>query len=217
MGWACGVQANLIIAINNTGANDPVSIDSPRAWNFGVTAAGASFFQTNGITFDSALFDAKVHKDTVAPLVFTLYKGLGGNVAGNTSIATVSLGANKFTQKYSDGAGSLFTFTPEMLTAGYYSATLTSIAANGATTEYFLKQGTLSLLDSNMKALDSSYWVQDSGTGHATTTFSGPALDNGGGGGGLVLAPEPNAVLAMLMVGGLSIGGSLVQRIRKSA
>jgi len=61
-------SANLIISIDQTGANDPVNVDNPRAWNFGVTEKGAAYFTANGLSFDSALFDAKLHKDTTAPL-----------------------------------------------------------------------------------------------------------------------------------------------------
>jgi uncharacterized membrane protein YgcG len=196
-------SANLIIAIDQTGANNPVNIDNPRAWNFGITQAGANYFSAHGIPFDSAMFDAKVHKDTEAPLVFSLYSGLGGNINGNTLLSRVSIDASKFDQKYEDGGANIFTFTPKVLGMGYYSATLTSTAPDKATEDYFLKQGKLALKNADGTAMDSSYWLQDNGTGDATGTFNGSGnLNNGGGfggggsgggggGGGIALAPEP--------------------------
>ena len=205
-------SANLIIAVDQTGANDPVSIDTPRVWNFGITAAGAAYFSQAGITFDSALFDAKVHNDTTEPLVFTLYSGLGGNVKGNTVVASISEPAKLFTQQYVGGDGSLFKFTPQLLTAGYYSVTLTTKALDTATTDYFLKQGSLELLNADRTELNSSYWLEDKGTGNATSVFN-PV---GGGSAGIVaLAPEVNPAWAMLLVAGLSFGGSLVRRTRR--
>lgn len=64
---------------------------------------GAAYFSANGLLFDSVLFDAKVHKDTTAPLVFTIYSGLGGNVNGNTALATVSVPSSEFNQEYTGG------------------------------------------------------------------------------------------------------------------
>ena len=216
MGWANSAQANLIIAIDQTGANDPVNIANPRAWNFGVTAAGAAYFKANGITFDSALFDAKLHKDTTAPLVFSIYSGLGGNVSGNKLLTSVTVPASQFNNQYQGGAGKLFTFTPELLGAGYYSVTLTSTAPNKATEDYFLKQGKLELLDSDGKTpLASSYWAQDNSTGNATATFNGNG--NLGITPAVVLAPEPTPAMAALLIAGVSMGGSLFRRLRKAA
>ena len=205
------VSANLIISIDQTGGNDPVSVDSPRVWNFGVTAAGAVYFAANGLTFDSALFDAKVHKDTEDPLIFTLYSGLGGNVKGNTVLATVSKGSSAFDQQYSGNDG-LFTFSPELLKMGYYSVTLTTAAPDASTQDYFLKDGTLSLLNTDHTVLDTSLWLQDNGTGDATSTFNGVGSL---GGGTVALAPEANPAWAMLFVAGLSFGGSFLRRTQK--
>ncbi len=204
------LPANLIIAIDQTGANQPVSVDTPRAWNFGITSVGAAYFSANGITFDSALFDAKIHNDTTAPLVFTLYSGLGGNVKGNTVLATVSMPASSFNQQYTGGVGSLFTFNPQLFTTGYYSVALTTAAPDTSTQDYFLKQGTLELLNSDKTVLNSSFWLQDQGTGNATTVFNGT-----GSLGGYALAPEPNAAWAAALVTGLSFGGSLLNRFQK--
>jgi len=208
------LSANLIIAIDQAGANDPVSVDSPRVWNFGVTSAGAEYFSENGITFDSALFDAKDHNNTTAPLVFTLYSGLGGNVNGNTVLTTLSMPSSMFNQQYSGGAGSLFTFTPQLFTTGYYSVTLTSTAPDSSTQDYFLKQGTLALLNADRTVLNSSFWLQDQGTGNATSVFNGVG-SLGGSGGTVVLAPEVNPAWAMFLVAGLSFGGSFLRRAQK--
>ncbi|MCX6967429.1 MAG: hypothetical protein NTZ46_06530 [Verrucomicrobia bacterium] len=208
-------SANLIVAIDNTGANDPVNIDNPRAWNFGVTQAGADYFTTNGISFDSAMFDAKLHNDTTAPLVFSIYSGLGGDVNGNTLLRQVTVGADQFNQQYLGGQGRIFTYTPGLVfDAGYYSVTLTSTAPDKATEDYFLKQGKLTLEDADGTALDSSYWLQDQGTGHAGSTFNGSG-DIGGGGGTMALAPEPSSMLGMAAFAGVSFGGALMRRIRK--
>jgi len=208
------LPANLIIAIDQTGANNPVNVDNGRAWNFGITSTGAAYFAANGLTFDSALFSAKDHKETTAPLVFTLYSGLGGNVNGNTVLATISMPSSAFTQQYTGGLGSLFTFNPQLFTKGYYSVTLTTTAPDSATQDYFLKQGTLSLLNSNDTPLASDLWLQDLGTGNATAVFQGNGtLDNGTA--GVALAPEPNALWAVAIVIGLSFGGSFLSRFQK--
>ena len=208
-------SANLIIYIDQTGANQPVNVEAPRAWNFGVTSVGAAYFSVNGITFDSALFNAKDHKGTTAPLVFTLYSGLGGNVAGNTVLATLSVPASQFNQQYSGGMGSLFTFAPQLLTTGYYSVTLTTTAPNKSTEDYFLKQGKLTLLDANKQALDSSFWLQDQGVGNATAIFNGSgSLYNDVPS---TLAPEVNPAWAMAILGAASLGRMFVRRSRKSA
>ena len=157
LAFASSASAALIISIDNTGANDPVNVDNPRAWNFGVTAAGAAFLSSTGLTFDTALFDAKLHKDTTAPLVFSIYSGLGGNINGNTLLTSVSVPASQFNQQYAGGAGSLVAFAPEQFSTGYYSVTLTSVAPDQATQDYFLKQGKLQLENANGTVLDSSY------------------------------------------------------------
>lgn len=224
-------SANLIIAIDNTGANQPVNVDNPRAWNFGITQTGADYFSTNGFTFDSALFDAKLHKDTTAPLVFSIYSGLGGNVNGNSLMASVSVPYTEFNQQYLGGAGKMFTFAPQTFTMGYYSATLTSAAPDVATQDYFLKQGKLVLMNADQTLLDSSFWLQDQGTGGATSSFNGSGSLGGGGsggsgsgggsggsgsgGGGVVAVPETSTwVMGFLALGAVLV---MVRRSAKSA
>lgn len=213
LGAVTPLSANLIIAIGQAGANQPVNVDAPRTWNFGVTSVGAAYFAESGLSFDTALFDAKDHKDTTAPLVFTLWSGLGGNATGNTALATVTVPASQFNQQYSGGAGKLFTFSPLILDAGYYSVTLTSTAPNDATQDYFLKQGLLTLEDSSGNALSSSLWVQDQSVGNATTTFNGPGLVSDA----VALVPEVNAVWPLGIVGALSMGSLALRRGRKTA
>jgi hypothetical protein len=206
------LSASLIVSVGQTGANGPVSVDSPRVWNFGITELGAAYFNENGLSFDSALFAAKIHKNTVEPLVFTLYSGLGGNVAGNTVLATVTVPSTEFATQYS-GGGDTFSFSSLMLTTGYYSVTLTTAAPDKSTEDYFLKQSTLSVLNSDGTALDSSYWLQDQGTGNATSTFNGTGtLYNGAS---VALVPEVNAAWAMSVLGLLSFGGAFLRRFQK--
>ena len=195
------LSANVIIDIDQTGANDPVSATSPRAWNFGITTAGAAYFSANGITFDTAIFDAKIHSGATDPLVFTLYSGLGGNQPGNTVLATVTHAANTFNNQYGGTAASTFDFTGLSLTTGYYSVTLTSSASSDPNSEYFLKQGMLALENSNGTTLNSSFWLQAKGTGNATST--------------LALVPEPNAAWAAALIAGVSIGGSFLRRFQR--
>ena len=213
LGAASPLSANLIIAIGQAGANQPVNVDAPRTWNFGVTSVGAAYFASNGLSFDSALFNAKDHQGTTAPLVFTLWSGLGGNVSGNTALASVTVPADQFNQQYAGGAGKLFTFSPLILSTGYYSVTLTSAAPDDATKDYFLKQGLLTLEDSNGNALASSLWVQDQGVGNATTSFNGTGLVSDA----VALVPEVNAVWPLGIVGALSMGSLALRRGRRTA
>lgn len=215
LGFAGSATADLIIAIDNTGANQPVSVDTPRAWNFGITQTGAEYFSANGITFDSALFDAKLHKDTIDPLVFSIYSGLGGNVNGNSVLASVSVPSSEFNQQYLGGNGKLFAFAPQTFTMGYYSATLTSNAPDQATQDYFLKQGKLVLMNADQTPLASSYWLQDEGTGNATSNPPPGSLGgggSGGGGGGVVAVPETST----WVMGFLALG-AVVFMVRRNA
>lgn len=209
--FVSSASATLIISIDQTGANKAVNVDSARAWNFGITDVGAAYFSANGLAFNSALFDAKIHKDTTAPLVFSLYSGLGGNVNGNTLLTSVSIPASEFDNKYS--GGDLFSFVPKTLGMGYYSVTLTTTAPNASTKDYFLKQGVLTLRDDKLNALNSAYWLQDQGVGNATSAFNG----TGSLSSGVAMAPEASSVFAMVAIAGLSFGGALVRRVRQQS
>lgn len=217
LGIAATASANLIIAIDNTGSNDPVNVDSPRAWNFGVTQAGADYLKSTGITFDTAMFAAKKHEGTTAPLVFSLYSGLGGNVNGNKLIASVSISSGQFDNQYQDGSENLFKIAPQTFTVGYYSVTLTSTAPDKATQDYFLKEGKLVLQDTKNVALNSSYWLQDDSTGNATTTFNGVGNLGGGITPQVALVPEASTTFALLAITGISMSGSLLRRFKKAA
>lgn len=215
LGASDRLSASLIMEVGQTGANGFVSSSSPRIWNFGITELGAAYFNKNGLSFDSALFAAKTHKNTVEPLVFTLYSGLGGDVKGNTVLATVTVTPEEFSTKFAGGVDT-FDFSSLMLTTGYYSVMLTTKASNKANENYFLKQSTMTVLNSDGTALNSSYWLQDQGTGNATTTFNGTGtLYNGDTTGGVALVPEVNTAWAIALLGLLSFGGAFLRRFQK--
>ena len=100
---------------------------------------------------------------------------------------------------------------------GYYSATLTSTAPDQATQDYFLKQGKLVLMNADLTPLASSYWLQDSGTGNASTnpppgSLGGGGSGGGSGAGGAVAVPETNT-----WVMGLLALGTVVFIVRRSS
>jgi len=212
LGAADRLSANLIIAIDQTGANNPVNINNARAWNFGITSVGAAYFSAHGLSFNSALLDAKIHNNTTAPLVFTIYSGLGGNVNGNAVLTTLSLPSSEFDQQYADDGGNLFTFRPQLFTKGYYSVTVTSRAPDNSTQDYFLKQGKLTLLDSHETPLDSAFWLQDQGTGNATGVFNGTGSL---GVSGVALVPEVSGTWALALIGVVSFGGAFLRGLRR--
>jgi hypothetical protein len=168
LGAAATANAGFLVSIDQTGANNPVSSASGRAWNFGITDAGAAYIAANNVTFDGGFFELKDFSGTTAPIVFSVYSGLGGNVNGNTLLFSVSHTPDQFSGQYSGNPGNTFLFGSALtLTAGYYSATLTTTAPDVSNQEYFLKEGSLII-----QGLDSQYWLADSGTGTATTTFN---------------------------------------------
>ena len=103
---------------------------------------------------------------------------------------------------FAEGLGRLFTFDEQTFTMGYYSVTLTSTAPDQAIQDYFLKQGRLVLMNAGETLLDSSYWLQDQGTGDATSTFNGPgSLD----GGSVAAVPETSTwVMGFLALGAVA-------------
>ena len=217
---AANAHATLLIAIDQKGAEDQISLSSPNVWNFGITQTGADYFSKAGLKFDSASFAVKKHEGTTAPLVFNLYSGLGGAGNGNTLLRTVTLSSGQFDNQYQDSEGNFFDFTPTSLGAGYYSVELSTTAPDQVTKDYQIKSGKLGLYNMNEEhqvALGSSYWLQDQGTGDATASFNGTG-DLGIGGGvtpALAMAPEPSTMFALFAITGLTFGGSVVRRFKK--
>ena len=188
--WLAGITishaTSVLIAIDNTGANDPVNFTHPRVWNFQISSSGTT------LTVNRALFGLNDGgNQTTENIVFSLYAGLGGHQdANNTLLRTVTL-----TPADVDGFFTTmeeFSFGNLSLTAGNYSATLMSQepAGNGS---YMLKLGKLTLYNDNGgtpdlstgNVLSSSLWVQDP---NATGTAA---------------VPEPS--IASLLVLGLSV------------
>lgn len=166
----CNLQSaqavSVLITVDNTGANLPVSTSAPRTWNFAIK-------EGSSITVGKALFGLNDGVNTSQDITFSIWNGLGGNVSGNTVQATVSLGPTQV-----DGFFATleeFAFTPMTLTPGNYSVTLTSNASDAANQSYFLKSGAvvLKLNDGSGATLGSEYWVQDTNNaGTATTTLT---------------------------------------------
>ncbi|MCX6840566.1 MAG: cadherin domain-containing protein, partial [Verrucomicrobia bacterium] len=163
-------ESNALLAIDNTGANDPVNINTGRTWNFRISAGAGGV-----VKIDRALFGLNKGNNAVADITFKIYSGLGGDQAGNTVLRQATLTSlqvdNFFTTQ------EVFAFEELTLTPGDYSATLTTTAASG-NTAYALKNGKISLydasgyVDANSTVLSSFYWVQDSNdTGTAGTSF----------------------------------------------
>lgn len=182
--------ANVLIAIDNTGANDPVDRSNPRTWNFEVLDT------TGSIRVNRSLFGLNDGVNTVASIVFTIYSGLGGNRPGNVVLRQATLTADQVDNKYT--TMEQFGFSEITFGPGKYSATLTS-EANSGNQSYFLKMGKLGLyVDDGTSSpavnsstmLSSSLWVQDSNS-------TGTAV------------PEPHALLSGLL------GGLLMLRRRR--
>lgn len=173
---------SVIITVDNTGANLPVSTSAPRTWNFAIK-------EGRSINVGRALFGLNDGVKTSEKITFTMWKGLGGDVSGSVVQTTVSLGPTQVDGFYATLEE--FTFTPMTLTAGNYSVTLTSNASDAANQSYFLKSGALFLQldDGSGTPLDSAYWVQDTNSeGTATTTLAN-----------FVTIPEPSTATLTLL------------------
>ena len=178
-----------------TGANDPISIGNDRFWNFGITSAGAAL----DLDLISGLFAIKVGTKTTDPITFSLYSGLGGNVGGNPLIISESLPATAFNNQY-DPEKNFQLFTPYNLTAGNYSAVLSSPTPTGGSTEYFIKQNSkIALFDAGTSnTLSSTYWTDNPGaTPPPVTPPSGSIIAS---------VPEPTSV-GLWLLGGLALFG----------
>ena len=186
---------SVLIAIDNTGANDRVNVDNPRVWNFGIANSGTT------LTVNRALFGLNDGgNNTNQNITFSLYSGLGGNQSvSNTLLFSVSLTpaqVDGFYTTMEEFAFSTFTFS-----AGNYSAMLTTTqpAGNGS---YFLKLGKLTLYNDTGGAVDPT-----TGTPLSPTLWTQDANDTG-----TAAVPEPS-VAWLLLVG---LGAWAIVRSRKS-
>ncbi|MGA0845922.1 MAG: hypothetical protein ACO3RV_05215 [Luteolibacter sp.] len=168
---------NVLIAIDHTGANQQVSANTSRTWNFAIKAGYS-------ITVGRASFGLNAGNKTVEDITFKVWSGLGGDVAGNSLLTTVSLAPAMVDNSFSTLEN--FDFAPLPLAAGYYSVTLSTNAATG-NQSYYLKSGraVLKIDDDSGLVLGSDYWLQDANDdGTATVVFSP--------------IPEPTSLLFLL-------------------
>ncbi len=163
-------EANALLAIDQTGANDPVDVGSGRTWNFRMTADAGGV-----VKIDRALLGLSKGVNATADVTFKLYSGLGGDQAGNTVLREATLTSLQIDNSFS--TQEVFAFEELTLTPGDYSATLTTTAPAGDTA-YELKNGKMSLYDASgyvdptSTVLSSFYWVQDSNdSGSAGTSL----------------------------------------------
>lgn len=193
LGAATCAHASIIISVDQTGANIPISVDAPRVWNITLSGTG---------TFDSALFVSKKGGSTSAPLDFTVYNGFNGtfdyNAAGR-QIYTTSLASSAFSQSYQTKSFSLGSL---VLGPGNYSLELSSAATGGGTDQYFIKSGSngggLTFTDT-ITGTTSSIVQAGSNNISNSSIASAPVSP----------VPEPSAVLlgagaGMLMLAGFS-------------
>lgn len=195
-------SADIIISIDQTGANIPISMDAPRVWNITLTGTG---------TFDSALFAAKRGGDTTTSLDFSVYSGFNGtfgdDAAGrliySTSIASVDISKSSYqTENFSLG--------DLVLGPGNYSLELSSAATGGGTDQYFIKSGSnggaLTFTDTTTGTTASI--VQQGGNNVTNaTTSSAPVAP----------VPEPSSVVLGAGVGMLLLIGGSIRGRRRNA
>ena len=164
----CNMQSahavSVLITVDNTGANLPVSTSAPRTWNFAIR-------EGRSINVGKALFGLNDGVKTSENITFSIWNGLGGDVSGSTVQTTVSLGHTQVDGFYATLEE--FGFTPITLTSGNYSVTLKSNASDAANQSYFLKSGALVLQldDGSGTTLGSEYWVQDTNNDGTATTM----------------------------------------------
>lgn len=129
-------RAEIIISLDQTGANLGLNIDEPRVWNFSVSQA---------ISVNLARFAMKTGGNTLEPVIFQLYNQLGGT---GTVVASSTLEpANFSTSSYQPED---FSFATTTLTPGDYSATLSSNApASPNNQTYFMKAGRIVLFQAD--------------------------------------------------------------------
>lgn len=192
----------IIISIDQTGANVPISADAPRVWNITLTGTG---------TFDSALFSAKLGNSVSTPLDFTVYSGFGGSFAENAEgrlIYTSELARSAFSQSYQVKT---FSLNDLVLGPGNYSLELSSLATGGGTDQYFIKSGSsggaLTFTDTET-GTTAAIVTQGSNNITNSTTSSAPVV--------VSPVPEPSALLLGAGVGAMFLAGSLRRRTRNA-
>lgn len=171
-------KAEIIISLDQTGANLGLNINEPRIWNFSVS---------QNITVDLARFAMKNGGSTVEAAVFELYNNLGGT---GTVIATSTLGPANFSK--SSYVPEDFSFTSTLLTPGDYSATLSSNApASPNNQTYFMKAGRIVLLQADgVTELGSDFYTPDTNTDGTATTAPLVAADTSA-------VPEPSTAFGL--------------------
>lgn len=157
---AHSLSAQTITVGSQQGAQIFFSSALTRIYNFGITTAGAD----TGLTISAIDVNLKGGNGDVSPVVVQLWSGLGGT---GSLIAQVSMPASQLTNQFV--FNTLTLSTPVVLTAGGYSIKLTT--AN--TSNYFIKDGPLTLKGGGGATLSNTLWVQDNNTdGTATNTLS---------------------------------------------
>jgi hypothetical protein len=171
----------VLISIDNTGANSPVSSGSPRIWNFQVTQQ---------LVVSKSMFGLNDGVNTTADITFKLWNDFGGT---GDALRTITLTAAQVDNSFA--TQEVFDFGDIILEPGNYSASLTSPAGSG-NQSYFLKNGSLALFldDGTGSKAASSLWTPDTNIdGTAGTTFT-PA--------NLSAVPEPDS---LVLLGGLLV------------
>lgn len=197
---ATSASASIIISIDQTGANIPISAEAPRVWNITLTGTG---------TFDSAAFSAKMGGSTTAPLDFTVYNGFGGSFNSATTIYTSVLPNSEFSK--SSYQVETFSLDSLVLGPGNYSLELSSAATGGGTDQYFIKSGSnggaLTFTDSVTGTTAS---IVQQGTNNITNSSTSTAP--------LAVSPvpEPSTMLLGSGVGLIFVVGALRRRSKET-
>lgn len=163
--WLAGTghAQSILISSNSGSALAGLFTNQSYSYNFGITTLGGS--QSLELTNIGIFLDRG--NNTTQPFQVAIYGGLGasGPLLTNFTVAATNVRSQM----------SLFNLLFQgslSLTNGNYSLTLSSSAASGGSTQYTVRQGTISLLDSNNATLPLTYWVQDNNaTGTAGTNF----------------------------------------------
>ena len=146
------------------GANSQLGASKSYVYNFGITAAG------DGLELDQIVLGIGRQNNVNAPLVFEVFRGFGGNVAGNELVKTFSFDQSAF----SGASTSTCTLSlPEALTLnqGAYSVRLSSTT----TTNYGFRDGLLGLGGAGI--VSATQWIQDSNTGGTASTTLTPQAE----------------------------------------